>query len=257
MAGSGALPAGSYSAAVAWLRGPLESGLSALSTVQVGHDGAITLTLPLALDASVTGARVYLTRPGGGELARMGDYPLGSSIDITVQPQLGAPAQFMHRVAMPTGQYLKYWRGRLLTARGNTLRWSDALAYHLHDPRTGYLQLPQRITFVQSMQGGIWVGQVDHVAFLPGNGPEELTVDHKSSAAPVPDSAIMLDAAAAKPLLGQAAEGGAALWLAANGFVAGDASGKLYEPSAGVLSGIAGQTGSTAALGRRVVCVVN
>ncbi|MGY2498914.1 hypothetical protein, partial [Klebsiella pneumoniae] len=90
--------------------------------------------------------------------------------------------------------YLKYWRGRLLIANGNVLRWSEALAYHLHDERHGFVQMPQRITFVQPVDGGIWVGQVDHVAFLAGAEPGALSLSRKASRAPIPGSAILVPA---------------------------------------------------------------
>lgn len=115
LAGEGSLTEGTYGVAVAWLRGALESAPSAIKSVAVPDNGSLEITLPLCLDASVTGVRLYLTQPNGGELAREQDYPLASpTILVRVPPKLGAPAQFRHLSPMPTGLYLAYWRGRLL-----------------------------------------------------------------------------------------------------------------------------------------------
>lgn len=256
LVGEGSLPAGGYGVAVAWLRGPLESAASAIKTVQVPASGALEITIPLCLDSSVTGARLYLTKPGGGELMREQDYPLSSpSILVSVSPKLGAPAQFQHLSPMPTGRYLSYWRGRLLVAKGNVLRFSEALAYHLHNERHGFVQMPQRITFVRPVDGGIWVGQVDHVAFLSGSSPDQLSVMRKASRAPVPGSAILVPA----EVVGSNLAGGGssvAVWLAENGYVAGTSEGGLSEIHAGVMRGITAQAGTSVVLDRRLLTAV-
>ncbi|QNK68448.1 PLxRFG domain-containing protein [Variovorax sp. PAMC26660] len=186
----GALVPGSYGVAVAWLRGATESAPSGITHLAVPVGAGLEITLPLCMDASVTHARLYFTHPDGGELARGEEYPISTaSVTVPLLPRLGAPPQFLHKSPMPTGKFLKYWRGRLLTARANVLRFSEPLAYHLHDERHGFVQMPQRITFVLPVDGGIWVGQVDHVAFLEGATLDGLTLQRKAARAPVPGSA--------------------------------------------------------------------
>lgn len=256
LAGEGSLTEGTYGVAVAWLRGALESAPSAIKSVPVPDNGALEITLPLCLDTTVTGVRLYLTRPNGGELAREQDYALGTpTILVRVPPKLGAPAQFQHLSPMPTGLYLAYWRGRLLTAKGNVLRFSEALAYHLHNERHGFVQMPQRITFVLPVDGGIWIGQVDHVAFLAGSSPAELSMVRKTARPPVPGSAILVDS---DTLGGELSQGGGAtaIWLAENGYVAGTAAGQVIELQAGALRGIAGQSGTSVVLDRRLLTAV-
>lgn len=256
LAGAGSLPAGTYGVAVAWLRGTMESALSDVATVEVPESGALDITLPFCLDGSATGARLYLTTPDGGELRREHDYATSATISISVLPELGAPATFRHLSPMPTGRYLAYWRGRLLTAKGGVLRFSEPLAYHLHDERHGFIQMPQRITFLLPVEGGIWVGQVDHVAFLAGTSPNELAVSRKAAGAPVPGSAIALPAEVAGT---NASPDGSpvAVWLAENGYVMGAVNGQLSEPHAGILSGVCGEAGASVLLDRRLMTVVN
>lgn len=254
--GSGSMVAGVYGVAVAWLRGSTESAPSAIAFTDVPDDGGVKVTPPMCLDDSVTGMRLYMTRQNGGELARAGDYPADSSaIDIPLLPQLGAPPQFLNKSPMPTGKYLKYWRGRLLTSRANVLRFSEPMAYHLHDERHGFVQMPQRITFVEPVDGGIWVGQVDHVAFLEGATPDELVMQRKTARAPVAGSSIQV---LADTIGGELSQGGSAtvLWLAENGYVAGTASGQVVEMQTGVMKGITAENGTSVVLDRRVLTAV-
>lgn len=255
MTADGSLPSGTYGVAVAWLRGAIESATSATAFVDVAPNGGLEITLPMCFDNTVTGARLYLTHADGGELALEGDYPLGSAIQVMVPPKLGRPSQFRHLAPMPTGKYLKYWRGRLLVAKANVLRFSEPLAYHLHNERHAFVQLPQRITFVEAVDGGIWVGQVDHVVFLQGDSPDGMQVIRRASAAPVPGSSMLVT----PDIMGSnSAPSGelTAVWLAANGYVGGTAQGQLIQPHAGVLRGITGRAGTSVVLDRRLVTAV-
>lgn len=144
--------------------------------------------------------------------------------------------------------------GGPLTARANVLRFSEALAYHVHDPRHGFVQMPQRITFVHPTDGGVWVGQVDHVAFLAGSALGELTLHRKTAKAPVPGSATALDAEDA----GDVAGGGGAVvaWLAENGYALGAPDGSVVEKHDRRLGGIAGNQGSSAVFANRLTTAI-
>ena len=254
-AGAGSLVPGYYGVALSWLRGPMESPLSAMAHCKVGQGGALAITLPLCMDATVTGVRLYLTRPDGGELLRGEDYPIALPyVEIPLLPKLGAPPQFQHMEAMPSGKYFGQWRGRLVSARANVLRFSQALAYHVHDPRHDFVLMPQRITFLQPVDGGIWVGQVDHVAFLAGAQPDELQLLRKTAKAPVPGSALALDAETA----GEMSGGGSAVvaWLADNGYVLGTADGGVIEKHATRLRGITGNQGTSIVFRNRLTTAV-
>jgi hypothetical protein len=255
LSGTGSLPAGTYGVSVAWLRGTLESAPSSIAFVDVPDAGGLQVTLPPSLDGSVTGARLYLTKQNGGELRLAGDYAVGASIQIPLLPTLGRAADFKNLSPMPSGKFLKLWRGRLLIAQANVLRWSESLAYHLHDQRSGFVLLPQRITFLQPVDGGIWVGQSDHVVFLAGSAPENFSVQRKASRPPVPGSATLVPAEVAGP---DASPDGStvAVWLADNGYVIGTGSGALAEVHAGSIKGIAAQAGTSVVLDRRLITAV-
>ena len=241
---AGALVGGQYGMAAAWLRGKTEGPLSPMTSITVPQDGQIDAILPMAFDPTVTGVRLYSTRPDGGELLRLGDYPsTGTAVALPTLPTLGAPAPFQHMEPMPTGRYLGQWRGRLVVAVGSVLRFSQALAYHVHDVRHDFVQMPQRITFVAPVDGGLWVGQVDHVAFLRGSAPDDLVLERKTSRAPVPGSLVELHSDEA----GEAAGGGraAVAWLSSVGFAVGMPDGGIIEPQSKRLRGISAAAGST------------
>ena len=229
--------------------------------LQMQRMGDLILTFPLLLGITPTGidgVRLFLTKPDGGELQRAADYTLAGGmaqqVTLPLLPALGEAARWRHCIPMPTGEHLGLWRGRLVTASGRTLRFSEPLAYHICDERHGFVQMPQSITFIAPVEGGIWVGQRTHVEFLAGSTPAELTLTGRAGKAPVPFSAVMLAAEDAGEMVG----GGRAVcaWLAANGFVLGTADGSMVETQARRLRGISGTSASCAVFGERIAAAV-
>lgn len=240
------------SIAISWLRGTLESGLSDYVTAGVETE----VVLPMVTDATVTGVNIYSTSVGGTDMQLAGTVSAEkTSFTIGEKHELGMAAQFTHLSPMPTGKYLCYWRGRLVTATANVLRFSEPLTYHLHDERHGFIQTSQRITFVQPVEGGLWVGQSDHVIFMSGTNPDDMSISLKSAEAPVPNSAIQIPSND----IGEASEGGSlvTVWLASNGYVAGSSGGQVIEYQAGRIGDIGAQYGTTVRLDRRLVTAVN
>lgn len=239
--------------AISWCRGNLESGLS--SFARVGN-GEVGINLPMVTDPTITSVKIYSTQPGGTDLQLAGNRgPSSTGFSFAKEHKLGRAAVFKHLSPMKPGKYLSYWRGRLLTATGNVLRFSEPLAYHLHDERHGFIQTPQRITFVEPVGDGIWVGQVDHVLFLQGQSPSDMSVVVKSAMPPVPDSAVQVDS----EVVGELSAGGdmVAVWLSSNGYVAGNSMGQMVEFQAGKLDGITASTSTTVRLARRMVTLVS
>lgn len=253
---NGTLKNGTYGVAIAWLKNGKESATSGIQFVELSGDQGLEVTLPFRFDEDITGARLYLTARNGGELQRAGDYTADqASITIQSMPERGASSQFLHKSPMPTGRYLRYWNGRLITAKANMLNFSEALAYHLHDERHGYVQMPQRITFVEPVDGGIWVGQVDHVAFLTGDGPDSISISRKTSCAPIPNSSVRVLAEVAGGELSQGSSQ-TVMWLASNGYCIGTPTGEVIETQAGVMKDISANSGMSVVLDRRVITAV-
>lgn len=240
------------SVAISWVRGSTESSLS--DYVTAGAE--IEVVLPLVTDPTISSVNIYATSVGGTDMQLAGTANRdGTSFTITADHELGMAAQFAHLSPMPTGKFLCYWRGRLITATANVIRFSEPLAYHLHDERHGFIQTSQRVTFIQPVENGLWVGQSDHVIFIQGTSPDDMAISIKSAQAPVPNSAIQIHS----DDIGEAAEGGSlvTVWLASNGYVAGSSAGQIIEYQAGRISNISAQSGTTVRFDRRLVTAVN
>lgn len=237
--------------AISYLAEQKEGGLS--GTVKIDAD-AVEIILPMVSDTKVTHVNIYASEQGGSELKLVATVPKDTtqySFDNGVM--LGKPATTQHLDPMPTGNYLSLWRGRLLVAKSNVLYFSEPLAYHLTDSRHNYIALPQRITFVEVVDSGIWVGQSQSVAFLSGTSPDELSVQPKAVQAPIAGSSTLVKAEKVGELAGGG--NGVALWLAQNGYCIGTSDGQVVEYHAGVINGITGK-GNTALVGQRVISVL-
>lgn len=252
--GSGSLDPGAYGVAVSWLRGTKESAPSSIWMVDVSHGESLEVTLPMCLDSSVTGARIYLTAQNGGELRLYGDVAVSGTVSIPVMGNLGAPVQFRGMSPMPSGRYLAVWRGRLVVAQANVIRFSEAMAYHLHDEAHGFIQFPQRITFMLPVRGGLWVGQRDHVVFLSGGSPDSLELVVRKVKPPIPGSAVLVDAELLDPEISQG--DACAVWLSENGYVVGTGSGTVVELHSKIIGGVSGESGRSVVLDGRVLTAV-
>ena len=252
--GAGSLPAGRYGVCVAWVRDGLESGTSEAVFTDVPEHGALTVTPPLCLEAGVSSARIYVTACNGGEFRLAAEVALGASESFALPPPAGRPPMFPAMAPMPGGAFLQPWRGRVVTARANVLRFSQPLAYHVHDPIRDHVTLPQRITFVVAMEGGLWVGQRDRVIFLAGAQPAELQVQTHHAGGPIPGSAMLVLPGELSGELGQSA---LALWLSEYGYVAGTADGSAFNVQKSALAGLSGASGTTVVLGQRAYTAVN
>lgn len=237
--------------AISYLVGQKEGGLS--STVKIDAD-SVTIILPMVFDKYVSHINIYATEQGGGELKLLASVPKDTTqYQFDNGAILGKPATTHHLDPMMTGKYLALWRGRLVTARSNVIYFSEPLAYHLSDLRHNYIAMPQRITFLAVVDGGIWVGQSTGVAFLSGADIDDLTINHKAVQKPIENSAILMPSQA----VGELSGGGShvALWLAQNGYCIGTADGQVVEYHAGIMDGITGK-GNSIIIGQRVVSVI-
>lgn len=250
------LTEGDYSFAVSWLVGGIESALSAIDHVHVQNNSGIRLQLPMCLDSNVTHVRIYMTEPGGGELLQAFELPIDTmSVDITSLPELGRAATFQNLSPMKHGYFLREWRGRLWSVRSNVLYFSEAMNYHLTDDRYNFIQFGQRIRFIEPVDGGIWVGLADHVAFLRGQDVRSMAIEHKASRTPIMGSSQLLHS----DMIKEISQGGewCAVWLAENGFNAGTSEGQLIEMQHKSIKGITGNSSQLVGFGDRIVSVVN
>lgn len=250
---TGALLDGTYTVAIAWSKDGSESGLS--TSVSLNVEGGIELILPYNYNGDADQVTIYMTERNGSELLKVVTLPIVTATHtISHDKDLTRAAQFQNLSPMRTGKFLKLWRGRLLTADKNMLYFSQALNFHLCDERYDYIALPQRVTFVEPVESGIWVGQSNSVVFLSGSDVRDLRLVQTGAKSPVPGTALRVNS----DLLGELSAGlESVLWLAENGYCVGTPTGNLIEAHANTLKGITAKGGQSVRFDDRIITVLH
>ncbi|WP_347455704.1 hypothetical protein [Acinetobacter thermotolerans] len=249
---NGSLLDGTYTVAIAWSKDGRESGLS--TSLSLNVEGGVELILPNNYSGDADQVVIYMTERNGSELLKLATVSIDTrTFTISNDKDLGRAAQFQHLSPMRTGKFLKLWRGRLVTADKNMLYFSQALNFHLCDERYDFIALPQRVTFVEPVESGIWVGQTNGVVFLSGIDVRDLRLVQTGGKAPVPGSALRVQS----DLLGESAAGlEAVIWLAENGYCIGTPAGNLIEAHANTLKGITAKSGQSVRFYDRIITVL-
>ena len=249
----GSLFEGTYNLAISWSKNGRESALSNIMTFE--GEGGIHLVLPYNYSGDADQVTIYMTERNGSELLKVIALPvITATFTINSDKDLTRAAQFQNLSPMRTGKFLKLWRGRLLTADKNLLLFSQALNFHLCDERYDFIALPQRVTFVEPVESGIWVGQSNGVVFLSGSDVRDLRLVQTGAKAPVPGTALRVNS----DLFGEAAAGlESVVWLAENGYCIGTPTGNLIEAHANTLKGITAKGGQSVRFDDRIVTVLH
>lgn len=224
----GGLDAGRYAVAVSFLRGDEESGLSYGAFATVASGGGLRFTLPQPLEGEADGLRLYRTQANGDVYHHVTDLPLGITSYLLGATPVGRQAETQFQERLLGGQIVRYWRGHVLIARNNLLLFSRPLRYGLYDPRHDFAQFATRITLLEPVDGGVFVGTADGVVFLAGESPATWNLHRTGGKPPFEGSSLSIDAAELAPEAGPRGER-IAIWLARNGFVIGTAQGGLIE----------------------------
>lgn len=135
-------------------------------------------------------------------------------------------------IPMPGGQWVEYWNGRLVVARGTSILFSEPLRYGAHNPVTGYIRMPSRIEWMVALEQGIYVGLRDTVVFLQGTSLGELsrTIVAKHSA---PGMGIAISGEHLSQELANTQR--VAVFFTSSGFTLGLPSGRVVYPQNGTV----------------------
>ena len=137
----------------------------AISSEPVTINGGIRLeSLPARVGHAIN---VYLSGQDGE-----GAYLAGSTTGSTFEwgganHDLVLPCRTVGAQPFPVGTYTAFWRGRVITAVGDTLWGSRPSALHLSDWRD-FKRVVGGITAVQPVDDGIYVGTEKDLIFLAG-----------------------------------------------------------------------------------------
>lgn len=243
---AGGLFAGRYGFALSVVdEAGTESALSEATFVPVPEGGGVTITgLPAR-------SRVYRTQHDGDVFYRCAKGVSGSV--LIGAGELGKLADTRHLMQMPPGEFVRAWRGRLLVAAGRHIYASEPLRYGLHDRRHGFITMPTRIRWIEPVEGGIFVGQVDGVRFLRGTAWSDLSVEVTGGAPPIARASTRIHPGLLS--FQQQPESECAVWLSPRGFVVGLPSGQIVEPQAKRIR-LAGTRGEIAVNDRRIIAII-
>lgn len=196
---------------------------------QISAGGVFLMGLPV-LDGHRT--NVYLSGHDGEGAYLAGSTATDAFMFGGRNEMLALPCRTLGLSPAPVGTVSAFWRGRVLVAQGSTLWASMPHAPHLFDMRRDFKQFPSRITLVQPVDGGIYVGTDDDLIFLGGETFDQLTYTEKQLGPVVLGSGVSVPGSQVK--LGDGAATGEAMVCIAGGhLVAGLGAGQAYALTAG------------------------
>ena len=215
---SGGLAAGTYMVALTYMDGSgRESGASPAAVVVVAEGGGIQLTVP----AGSYVARVYVTPPNGDVLYWAQNIPAGGVVSYVGAHQPGKALTTQHMQPPEPCTHLENYNGRIYSAVGNAVLATQALNYDLTRPATDYVLMPDKVTMLKAVSGGLYVGSAHGVTFLEGKELGQFSPGTADALAPVPGSALHVDGG----LFGEPGKG--VVWLTRRGWVYAGAGGRV------------------------------
>lgn len=220
---NGGLSAGRYGVGVS-LMGESESALSGLTFIDVPEGGGIRLTL----QTDTFDRLLYRTAPNGDALYLCASAPGALTSYLIGNGALGRLSETRHLAPLPGGQIIRQWRGRTFVARGDTVYFSEPMRYGLYSPREGFMQFASRVTLMEAVENGIFIGGTGGVIFLQGTKPSDFELKATSALAPYEGSGTVVPASLFGGDIGKSGDH-VATWLAPNGFVIGTSTGQLIE----------------------------
>ena len=199
----------------------VESSAVSSGPVMLNHGGLRLDGLPVRIGHSL---QVYLSGKDGEGAYLAGETTTdlfewgGKNSDLVL------PCRTLGARPFPVGTYTGFWRGRVLVAQDNVLWASRANAPHLSDWRD-FKQFPSRITAVQPVDDGIYVGTEKDLVFLSGTTWDQLAFVPTQRGPVVPGSGVTAPGDRVK--LGDGSGAGTAMLCIAGGkIVAGFGGGQ-------------------------------
>jgi hypothetical protein len=215
----GSLRAGKYQFALTYIRDDeQESGASLAGTLELSASGGLSFELPVCPDQSVVSKALYVSKVDGETLFRRAVIE-NEVVSFTVLNQGNSTLALttQHLGPAPSGDVISSYNGRMLSAIGSTLSYSEPYAYELFD-RLGVISTESTIHMLAPVEGGVFVGTEDATVFLRGNdmGSMEYKIAADYGVIPGTISRLQTD------VLGDGARNGTAyIWASKNGVCVG------------------------------------
>lgn len=256
---SGGLVPGTYGVVITIVDDRGEEGpASDVRFLKLPNGGGVRLTNLPVLPGQVV--NVYITPPDGDVLRLGASVPAVFPTYVIAETPEGDICGTQGLVPMPPGDFVCWHNYRIFTASNGVLRFSEAGRPHLHSPVHGIIPFSGHISFIESVLGGMYVGDSRGVWFLSGTDPTKFEQRLVSTCRAVARSSIMVppehfpekQIPASTPV---------AVWLSTSGYVVGMPDGttvELQPERVKVPSGLSGRSAFLMREGRKqVVTPVN
>lgn len=165
-ASGGALTAGTYGVMFTSIRSDGQQSAPTIPVyVSVPQGGIIQVTASGHADRIA----VFITAPDGEVFYREGSIEVGQSSAIfpLVRGE-GQPVAFEVTADLPAGAILALHKGRLLSAVGPYLYFSQPWNMGLYRPATDFIPMAEDITLVAPVEGGVYLATLAETWWLPG-----------------------------------------------------------------------------------------
>lgn len=137
-----------------------------------------------------------------------------------------------HKVAVVTGSFLAFFKGRLYILNEDGLHYTDVNTVDQMDERNNLFPLLGEPTMLAALDNGLWVGKGAKTIWLGGTSPEEFDY-HEFDDAIVPGTSVILDSPKRS---GFKATGRHAVWVSGGGIVLGTNGGTPTVLTEGTLA---------------------
>lgn len=156
---AGSLPAARYLVALTRLEAGIEGPAGQVVQLEVPANSAIRLVgLP------GTPVRIYVSEPNGHEpLLQVTTSATAETIAVVATD--GIRCQSLRLASLPAGELIRWHNGRIVVAMGRHLVWSEPYS-PLYAPGESYLQMPEPITLVRPMTGGVYLATASTTFWL-------------------------------------------------------------------------------------------
>lgn len=225
---TGTLAAGEYRYHLTYTRlvdlaeGPATSS----EPVSIDQGGLFLSALP---DREGFAINVYLSGKDG-DAAYLVGRTVSRSLGVAAEG-LPQPCETIGLQPMPVGKFLAFWKGRVLVAVDDTVWASEPWKPHLTQWRA-FRQFKGRVTMIQAVDGGVFVGTERELAFMGGETYETLGYRDTRLGSVVPGSGVTVPGDKIKAGDGSGPSGDAMICIADGYLVAGWADGSTARISA-------------------------
>jgi hypothetical protein len=169
-----------------------ESGTPAPGIIEVATGQGVKLTgLPVSSDTDVVAKKVYFTAPNGEQLYWVGTLPNDETEFWYVeQAPHNSVCQTEHMAPPPPAYELASYGGWILAATDRAVRISQPYQWDLWDLRKGF-NTGTRPLLLAAVNGGVYLGTENYVAWLPGKSPETMEFESVADYGVIPGTVSM------------------------------------------------------------------